>query len=141
MPYVLFVGSYVGYDHRIITLQKIFYLFGLFLISNVDGLFSIFGCPYSYYFNTVDSKMSVLKLGMENLSLMMDLVGTLQWLHDEILDNKTFISAVCTAVGEYDTDLPTVIEILRRRENSSMVDESDSSGNNGEDNVADKMKL
>ena len=77
--------------------QKKVALFALFLKSKVNKLIAIRGCPGLSYLDTEERAMSVLNIGLENLSLQLNPIA---WLKEEVLLSATSMKAVQIAVEE-----------------------------------------
>jgi hypothetical protein len=111
MPYEILIEADGGCDHNF-YLQNKLALFGLFLKSGVDKLIAIPGCPGLSYLNTEERAMSVLNIGLANLSLKLE---PCEWLTREVLHGASSMKAVRKAVCDYDIELPIALDILRRR--------------------------
>ena len=57
-------------------------------MSNIGKIIAICGFNGLVYLNIVDRKTSFIKIGLYLPPLIMNIVGTFQWLHDDVLYNK-----------------------------------------------------
>eukprot|EP00957_Ditylum_brightwellii_P045454 3445767-Ditylum_brightwellii.AAC.1 len=127
MPYKLLIEADGGPDHAF-NLQNWCVLFALFLVSNVDKLVAVHGCPGLSYFNTVERTMSVLSIGTNDFAASMK---PEQWLLDEVLANMMSMKAVRKAVEEYDSEFHAVIAALQQKAHTT----SSSPANTNEDDT------
>ena len=90
MPYMVFLETSGGPDHNIKHWRNVLSLFTIFLVGNInkDKLCAAYGCPGHSYLNTVERCMSILNLGLTNLSLTMDPEAP-EWFHDFLNGNNS----------------------------------------------------
>ena len=91
MPYKLLIENDGVPDHEISTLQNKLAFFSLFLVTIVDKLIVIRSWPDLLYLNTVERTMSVISIGLANISINMK---PLWWLLYEVLINALLMKQV-----------------------------------------------
>ena len=80
---MVLIEYYGGSDNNLTLLSNQLSLIGVFLVGNMDVLNATHGCPGISYLNTSEIPMSLIKYGLEYLSLRMD-PDTPEWLHDTL---------------------------------------------------------
>ena len=71
MPYDMLIETDRGPYHSIITFHNKLAMFVMLLVTSVDKLILILGCPGLLYINMVERKFPVLTIGFSNLGLQM----------------------------------------------------------------------
>ena len=71
-PYLLLVKCYGGPDHNLGHLANQIYMFGLFLVGNMDKLVATRVCTGLSYLNTVKQAMAILNIGLSGIEISID---------------------------------------------------------------------
>ena len=68
IPYELLIETEGGNNHAIITLQNKLAIFTMLLLTSVDKLIVICGCPGLFYINTAEKKKCHLSISALQIS-------------------------------------------------------------------------
>ena len=107
LPYILLVKADYGPDHNIKHISNFLQMVALFILGGMGRLVAIRGCPGLFFQNTTERAVSLLNLGLSNLSFKIDEdapywiidllngVSKMNVVQDEIESyNKNFLKAV-----------------------------------------------
>lgn len=124
MPYYVLIECDGGPDHNITFLSNQIAAFALFLVGNMDKLDILRCCPGLSFLCTTERAMSILNLGLSNLSLMIS-PDSPEFLLKDVLARASSMKAVRSAVAQYDQELPLALDALERKLKAMVETEAD----------------